>query len=426
LYHTAEALRCLSELAAIIPVDEAPVERTVQWLLDQQSSQGTWTLANIPPSWQSLPRAELPGTAYVAWSLIEAGYRDAPEVRLAVEHLARYPDKAHDPYVLALMARALLAHAQAQPDQSFDEALDEVLARLAESAEVVEDAAGWYGEIKTLSGAIGEAADVERTAWAVRALLEAGSHPTLAVQGLAWLAAQRDEPGLWGSPNTNWLAARTLGSAVPPESSLGRATVYVSAAESDLRAIEVRSRERGAAPRLTFDELAKGYNDILLSAEGLGRVPYRIVGTYVLPWDQIEPPLPAQEAISITVGYDRTEVIVGETITSTVGVTSDRLDVISLAVLELGLPPGLALDEREWDEWVESGAIARYRRDGERMIVYLADLSPEEPTQLVYHLQARFPLSVQTLPTRAYDAANPRAVSVQEPVRITVLAEPSD
>ena len=40
--------------------------------------------------------------------------------------------------------------------------------------------------------------------------------------------------------------------------------------------------------------------------------------------------------------------------------------------------------------------------------------------RFTYHLRARFPLSVQTLPTRAYDAANPGQPAVRAPVYVTV------
>ena len=155
----------------------------------------------------------------------------------------------------------------------------------------------------------------------------------------------------------------------------------------------------------------------------MGTIPYRIVGTYVLPWNQIEPPLPEEEPISIEVGYDRTELAVGETLTATVDVLLNRPGTARLAVLELGLPPGLEPEESEWGDLVERGAINRYRRDGERMIVHLADLSVEAPVRFTYHLKARFPLSVWTLPTRAYDAANPGQVAVREPVWIEVSGQ---
>jgi alpha-2-macroglobulin-like protein len=430
VYHTAEALGCLGELARLIPVDRALIERTARWLYQEQAGEEMWLPARLPSSWQSLPRPELPATAYAAWSLVEAGVGDAPEVRLALEHLARYPDKAQDPYVLALAIQALAADVQARPDSPHGEALVTALDLLAEMAEAVGPSDGgrtaWTGDIETFTGA-GDAADVERTALAVHVLLRAQRHPQLAAEGLAWLARRRDGSGLWGTDRATALALRALLAAVEEgRSPFLDATVSVTVDKVEAAPLTVRSADGrtmsapGVAQSLVFDVLSKGYNDIVLAAEGMGPVPYRVVGTYVLPWDQVEPYLPEEEEVSIELRYDRTELAVGETITATVDVMLERPGVVPLAVLELGLPPGLEIVEQQWQAMVDSGVLAGYRRDGGQVIVHLADLSAEEPVRLAYQLRAAFPLSVRTLPTRAYDAANPTKVAVREPVRIQV------
>ncbi len=101
----------------------------------------------------------------------------------------------------------------------------------------------------------------------------------------------------------------------------------------------------------------------------------------------------------------------------------NRPGVAPLAVLELGLPPGLELVEGDWQDLVGSGIVAQYERVGGQIVAYLTDLSADRPVHFVYHLRGRFPLSVKTLPTRAYDAANPQRPSVREPVRIEVIEE---
>ena len=386
-----------------------------------------WLPDRLPPSWEGLPRPELPATAYAAWSLIEAGYGDAPEVRLALEHLARYPDKAQDPYVLALAIQALAADVQVRPESPHGEALDMALDLLAEAVGPGQGGqTAWTGKIETFTGA-GEAADVERTALAVHALLRAQRHPQLATGGLTWLAGRRDGDGLWGTDRATALALRAFLAAVEEgRSPFVDATVSVAVDKVEAVPLTVRSADGrtmsapGVAQSLVFDVLSKGYNDIVLAAEGIGPVPYRVVGTYVLPWDQVEPYLPEEEEVSIELRYDRTELAVGETITATVDVMLDRPGVVPLAVLELGLPPGLEVVEQQWQAMVDSGVLARYRRDGGQLNVHLADLSAEEPVRLVYTLRAAFPLSVRTLPTRAYDAANPTRVAVREPVRMQV------
>jgi hypothetical protein len=368
-----------------------------------------------------LPRLELPATAYAAWSLIEAGYGDASEVRLAIEHLERYLDPEQDPYVLALMANALAAYSRAQPEPAHSEALTVALALLAERAEVEGDVAAWRGAIETFTGAVADPADVERTALAVYAMLRAHSDPQLATRGLTWLVRQRDGAGQWGSSTTNGLAMRTLLAAVQwGKSPYLSSTVFVTVDKTGPISTTAHSIEPGAGPSLAFEQLSRGYNDVVLSAQGLGPVPYRVVGTYILPWDQVVPSAPEEEAVSIEVGYDRTTVAVGETITATVDVMLVRPGAAPWTVLELGLPPGLELVEREWEELVKDGTIARYRQAGEQMIVHLVGLSADQPVRFTYHLRARFPLSVQTLPTRAYDAANPGRAAVRAPVQVEV------
>jgi hypothetical protein len=112
---------------------------------------------------------------------------------------------------------------------------------------------------------------------------------------------------------------------------------------------------------------------------------------------------------------------VGETISATVAVMLNRPGVVPLAVLELGLPPGLELVEDEWQDLVRAGVIARYERAGGQMVVHLAGLSADHPVQFAYRLRAEFPLAVQTGPTYAYQAADPQQMAVREPVWIEVI-----
>jgi hypothetical protein len=271
---------------------------------------------------------------------------------------------------------------------------------------------------------VGAAADVECTALAVHALLCGESDPLLAERGLLWLADERDVYGRWGSTETTFHALRAWLAAVQQQASPHvAAKAYVTVDEVAAPPEPLRSKDAGGPRPLSFDELARGYNDIVLSAEGLGTIPYRVVGTYVLPWEQVSLPTPKEETLSIEVGYDRTTVAVGETVTATVAVMLNRPGVASLAVLKLGLPAGLEPVEGEWEDLVRAGVLAHYERVGGHLVVHLANLSADRPVQFAYHLQAHFPLSVQTWPTYAYEAADPQRKAVREPVWIKVIEE---
>ena len=425
LYRTASALRCLSELAAFTPVDADLLDRTAMWLIRQRTDEGTWQLAD-----PTLVRPDLPVTAHVAWSLVDAGYGSAASTGPAVEYMERYLDQAQDPYVLALVVNALVAGGEPT------DALAAGLARLAEQAEVVQGLAWWPSKVQSLSGASGAGMDtdgyrtpsvkVEAAALATYALSRAGVYPERVAQGLAMLVDSRDVYGTWNAPQATALGLRAYLSALGAGDEPSAADLYST--------VRVTVDEVAADPAvlsgdmsrvLVFDRLAKGYNDVEIAVDG-DEVAYQIVGSYYLPWSQVSSPSPEEEELSIEVSYDRTSVVVGETITATVGVMLNRPGVAPLVSLDLGLPPGLVLETSDLDALVSGGTIARYERVGGRLQVYVRDLSSEQPIRLHYRLHARTPLSVWTQPTYGVDIANPQRPAVRAPVEIEVLRPVSD
>jgi hypothetical protein len=426
LYRSALALRCLVELSAYHPVDTAMLDRTALWLFRQQTEGGTWRLSEVPPSWYVLPRDELPTTAYVAWALVDAGYGHLGDIRSAIEHLEQNVDQSGDPYVLALVVNALVAHGKET------EALDAALARLAEQAVLEEGLALWPSRLQTLSGATGghlqsdgyktPSVKVESVALATFALSRARVYPERVSQGLAMLTDSRDVHGTWNAPQATVLALRAYLSALPegqvPSDVPFEATVAVTVDEVSADPAVLR----GDVGRiLLFDELAKGYNDVEIAVDGQ-EIAYQIVGRYVLPWSQVPPPSPEEEDVSVEVSYDRTSLLAGEWLTVTVGVALNRPGVAPLVELDLGLPPGFDLDVGSLGDLRTEGAVAHYERAGGRLVVCLTDLSSEEPARFHYRLRAGFPMSVLTGPTYAIDVANPQRPAVRPPVEIEVVS----
>jgi hypothetical protein len=89
--------------------------------------------------------------------------------------------------------------------------------------------------------------------------------------------------------------------------------------------------------------------------------------------------------------------------------------------LELGVPPGLAVARADLDQLVAEGTIAYYEQVGQRLVVYLIDLSSQQSLRLGYRLRALYPVRVSTGPTYARDVANPQRPAVRGPVEIEVL-----
>ncbi|MBN1584300.1 MAG: hypothetical protein JXA89_26560, partial [Anaerolineae bacterium] len=428
LIQTASALASLSKLETI---DPHIVERIAASLLARQTSNGTWRPSELPAGWQQLPRPDLPFTAYVTWVLIDAGYGNKPGVQAAVAYLDRYQDQAQDPYTLALAVNALAAYRDAgQSSISENEALTLATARLVDMAGTQEGLAVWHDRLPTFSGALDDAADVERTALATLALLRARAESDLIVQGLALLADSRDALGTWGSPHTTYWAlsafAAALQNAPGPVLPAQEAAVKVSvgALGSDDQDVSKTiiipaHSEGGTVYHFNFDAPAKGYNDVQIEVSG-GPIFYQLIVEYVLPWNQVPPPEPEEERVSLALSYDRTAIDVGQMVVITAGINLNRPGVAPLVMVNLGLPPGVEPIMQEWQEMLETGLVAHYERTETHIRAYLTDLSSEKPANLVYRLKGKTPCAVLTQPTWALDIANPQQPTWREPVKIEI------
>jgi hypothetical protein len=170
---------------------------------------------------------------------------------------------------------------------------------------------------------------------------------------------------------------------------------------------------------LSFDGLARGYNEIVLSGGGRGEVRYRIVGTYVMPWDELPASSP-DEGVSFSLAYTPTAADVGEWITATVTVTPTREATAAGIMLELGLPPGMELEEGTWQALVEEGTVDRAQRVGQTMHVHLSGFPEEGLLVFSYRLRALYPLAVWAPPSRAYPTGDPLRAAVRAPAWIEV------
>ena len=60
-------------------MDQDLIRRAAEWLLSQQAADGSWENDRglvHENTWSSLGDDRLPVTAYIAWSLVTAGYGD--------------------------------------------------------------------------------------------------------------------------------------------------------------------------------------------------------------------------------------------------------------------------------------------------------------------------------------------------------------
>ncbi|RPJ59734.1 MAG: hypothetical protein EHM12_06695, partial [Dehalococcoidia bacterium] len=101
VFLTAYGLMEFTDMAKVYPVDETVIQRTAQWLLNQQQPDGTWLDQGYSEHWRVEAKAAT--TAYIVWALIEAGYKDTPQVERAIATIREFGLQEKDAYSLALV-----------------------------------------------------------------------------------------------------------------------------------------------------------------------------------------------------------------------------------------------------------------------------------------------------------------------------------
>jgi hypothetical protein len=415
VFLTAYGLMEFNDMAKVYPVDEALIERTAQWLLAQQASDGTWTDRGYSEHWHI--DSQVPTTAYIAWALIEAGYKDTPQIGQAITYIREFALQEEDAYSLALVANALAAY---DPDNSMTRT---VLDRLYDMRVEEDGVVYWQTSAASFMGATGESGSIEATALAAIALMRANVHPDAVSGALAYLIQGKDSWGTWSTTQATILSLKALLLAHEQAGEAeGPATVRVSLNKELTQEIVIDETNADVVHMVTFDRgfSPSGDNRVQIELEGGGNLMYQVATRYYLPWDRVEPDPEMKELITIAVTYDRTQLAVNDEVAVDVGVRLNEEGVVKMALIDLGVPPGFTVLTEDLSRLVAQRVIARYELTGRQIIIYLEDFSSESSLAFSYRLRARFPMRAQTPPSSAYDYYNPGDLTVQPPLEMTV------
>jgi uncharacterized protein YfaS (alpha-2-macroglobulin family) len=432
---TAYGIQEFTDMSRVHNVDPALIERSAQWLLSQQNSDGSWQgLEGFHETTLTNQVERLPVTAFVVWSLVEADFSDDLGVQEGLEYLREFQSQAEDPYHLALIANAFVA-ADRQDGQitSFTErALDQ----LAGMAQYDGDAAYWTSKVATFMGSEGQTGSLETTALATYAFLRAESHPELANSALTYLIRQKDSFGTWYNTQATVLSLKALIETVRSGAENVDAQVTVRLNDGQTETISVTPEIFDVVQLISFDDINPNQENIVsIDVEGKGNLMYQISGSYYLPWAEVtaNPDLIEQEMVTIDLKYDRTELNVDDTIQVDVEVKLNEPGLAEWVLVDLGIPPGFQVNVEDLNSLVARfedvpedyayPTVERYQLTGRQILVYVSNLSHEQPLAFSYRLQAKFPLVAQTPPSNAYDYYNPDVNGEQAPIELVVVAE---
>jgi uncharacterized protein YfaS (alpha-2-macroglobulin family) len=416
---TAYGLMEFNDMAKVHPVDPALIERTAQWLLRQQNSDGTWAEKVYSEHWRIDDQA--PTTAYIAWALIEAGYGDTAEIERALEYIREQALGQEDAYSLALVANALAA---AAPDDAFTQ---KVLDKLVGMAQDNNGAAYWEMSGKSFMGGGGKSGSVETTALAAYALLTADAHPDVANRALTYLVRVKDSFGTWQTTQATILSLKALLRSVEKAGEAAEATVTVSLNGEGTDPIHITPETFDVVQLVTFsDRPFEGENRVEIAVEGEGDLMYQVTAEYYLPWEFVaEEP---GEAVTIDVAYDRTELAMNDEANVSVKVALNGPGLIAnMMLVDLGIPPGFEVLAEDLNRLVEGGLgreegvrLSRFDLTGRQIILYLEDLAYGEPFAFNFRLRAKYPVKAQIPASVAYDYYDPDLHAVARPQAMTV------
>jgi hypothetical protein len=400
---TAYGLLEINDMAKVYNVDPKLIERTAAWLRKQQDGTGRW--------------GDLGSTAFATWALVEAGQTDTLEVQRALEVLRDGWKTADDPYLLAVIANALAA--------AQDPAAAEALQAL-DALKVIEgDDAHWSAQGPSMMGSHGLTGDVETTALAVHAMLQAKRYPDSVRRGLSYLVRQKDAFGTWYSTQATILALKALSLAASTSGvAEGQGQVVVSLDGREQR-VDIAPETADVVHTLVFDDIAAGEHNVSFRVEGPPAgselsLAYQVAADYYLPWDQVPADELGSEEMQITVDYDRRDLAVNDRIAARARIVLTRSTPAVMAVVDLGVPPGFTVETADLDRMVEEGRIARYAVTGRQIILYIEGMQPDTPVEVDYRLRARFPIKAKVPASTAYDYYNPGAIGVVAPVEFVV------
>ncbi len=411
---TAYGLMEFVNMAKVHEIDERVIERTAQWLKDQQNKDGSWSPDPAylhEESWGRIQHNEIMPTAYICWALGEAGFKGA-ETSRGLDYLKKnLASAAKDAYIMALVANAFAAN------DPKSEATMEVLKILVGMAKEKDGAMYWESGLPTVTWSRGDGAAVEASGHALYALIKAGKFSDVVTKGLTYLIRSKEASGMWPTTQGTIIAMRALVAALGGMSEDANADVIVMMNGKQVQEIKVDKTNADVMQQIELTEGLTDKNTVEITVKGEGNFLYELTSTYYLPWKIL--PKPTIPPFDISIKYDRTTLIVNDLVAVNVSIRLNKPGKAQMVMVDLGIPPGFEVQTPTLDEYVGK-QIQKYTITPRQIIIYLEEVSSDAPVKLAYSLKAKYPIKAQVRQSRVYEYYNTGDESVAQPFEMKV------
>ena len=413
---TAYGILEFTDMSHVFAVDQAMIERTRTWIYSRQNADGSWDSTDGLHGWDR----NSPVTAYVAWALAESG-DDSAGLDRALNYLHSHPEKLANNYQKALAANALLARNKS------DEFGLKLVNELRNAAITENKLTHWTSEGRSLTYSYGSGMEVETTALCTMAMMKAGQWQESVKEALGWLSNQKSIDGTWGSTQATILAIRALilGSQAPlgQESST---TITVMLNGQNVETFEINRDNSDVMKQIDLTKyLRAGENRLELRQAPAGELPIQLAGVCWLPARSSATKTAARQSdlLQIDVQYDHATLAVNDALKCSVTVRNNTGQIVNMAIVDLGIPPGFDVDTTAFESMKAEGRLAKFETTGNQIILYLRELSDTKPLEFNYSLRAKYPLRVQTPPSSVYEYYQPQNRAESRPITLQAIAD---
>jgi hypothetical protein len=412
---SAFALLMFEDIRVNKNVDEGLVNRALSFLEGQQLPDGSWDTTQHTKN-QVIEWDALRTTCIVANGLAANGTGDAGRLGNAVAFIDTAMNlQQADSYTLAMCANALL---EAAPGEAVTDA---TIAELLDRAQTEGDMVYWDSDFPGVSNAGGEVILVETTALAAQAMYKMELPPQLTSGALKFLASMKSADGNFRSTQGTIQAMRTFVAAAKFASGETDADVVVRAGDEVIFEAHIDATNSEVVHLVSLADYADSDIDVTVEVVGEGKLYYALSSRYYESWD------PASRRVGpnmdVDVQYSLTEMTTEQSTVAQVTVTGtgDAMGPGDMPMVDVGVPPGFEPDFSELDHLVVADAnVARYEIKGDRVWIYLHELSPEAGFEVNIPMSPRFAMEISTPPARAWEFFKPEAWSESLPVKLVV------
>ncbi|MBI2566763.1 MAG: hypothetical protein HYV63_07015 [Candidatus Schekmanbacteria bacterium] len=357
-------------------VEPAMMARTASWLLSRRDGEGGYR--RNPKALDSFGAASAGVTdAYITWALVGSGHL---EPGVETERQRRLARETGDPYLLALAAGTLL---------QVESARAEGLAAVDRLQAMQDQGGSWKGAAESITRSGGSNLEIETTALALLALLQAERGEEAVRRGVQWLEQNRGGFGQWGATQATVLALKALtlyADRSRVAASDGAVTVMINGNEVGRQEYRAGRREP-----LVFDDLGghfgAGGNRLEIRHEGQSPLPYAVAveSRSALPASSPE------AVVDLQVALARATLELGEAVRLTATVTNKTRAGQPMTLARIGLPGGLSFQTWQLKELREKNLIAFFETQPREVILYFRDLKPQEVKEIPIDLVATVP-----------------------------------